>query len=68
MLDQLNDNKAKLLGGFEVNPNISSRHVCNVTLSGLKQNLMPYPKLYTPSTLNIDFIQWHTQLIVCAVK
>ena len=26
------------------------------------------PKLYTPSTLNIDFIQWHTQLIVCAVK
>ena len=25
-------------------------------------------KLYTPSTLNIDFIQWHTQLIVCAVK
>ena len=26
------------------------------------------PKLYTPSTLNIDFIQWHTQLIMCAVK
>ena len=25
-------------------------------------------KLYTPSTLNIDFIQWHTQLNVCAVK
>ena len=25
-------------------------------------------KLYTPSTLNIDFIQWHTQLIMCAVK
>ena len=25
-------------------------------------------KLYTPSTLNIDFIQWHTQLDVCAVK
>ena len=22
-------------------------------------------KLYTPSTLNIDLIQWHTQLIVC---
>ena len=29
---------------------------------------IPYPKLYTPSTLNIDFIQWHTQLNVCAVK
>ena len=27
-----------------------------------------HPKLYTPSTLNIDFIQWHTQLNVCAVK
>ena len=25
-------------------------------------------KLYTPSTLNIDFIVWHTHLIVCAVK
>ena len=25
-------------------------------------------KLSTPSTLNIDFIQWHTQLIMCAVK
>ena len=25
-------------------------------------------KLYKPSTLNIDFIQWHTQLIMCAVK
>ena len=27
-----------------------------------------FSKLYTPSTLNIGFIQWHTQLIVCAVK
>ena len=25
-------------------------------------------KLYTPSTLNIDLILWHTQLIMCAVK
>ena len=25
-------------------------------------------KLYIPSTLNIDFILWHTQLIVCAVE
>ena len=24
------------------------------------------PKLYTPSTLNIDLMQWHTQLNVCA--
>ena len=29
---------------------------------------MNVAKLYTPSTLNIDFIQWHTQLNVCAVK
>ena len=28
----------------------------------------PITKLYTPSTLNIDFIQCHTQLNVCAVK
>ena len=26
------------------------------------------PKLYIPSTINIDLILWHTQLIVCAVK
>ena len=26
------------------------------------------PKLYIASTLNIDLILWHTQLIVCAVK
>ena len=26
------------------------------------------PKLYILSTLNIDLILWHTQLIVCAVK
>ena len=25
-----------------------------------------HPKLYIPSTLNIDLILWHTQLIVCA--
>ena len=28
--------------------------------------LIPQAKLYIPSTLNIDFILWHTQLIVCA--
>ena len=27
-----------------------------------------WAKLYIPSTLNIVFILWHTQLIVCAVK
>ena len=28
----------------------------------------PTAKLYMPSTLNIDLILWHTQLIVCAEK
>ena len=33
-----------------------------------KQNchMRPNAKLYVPSTLNIDLILWHTQLIVCA--
>ena len=26
------------------------------------------PKLYIPSTLNTDYLLWHAQLIVCAVK
>ena len=25
-------------------------------------------KLYIPSTLNTDYLLWHTQLIVCAVR
>ena len=25
-------------------------------------------KLYTPSTLNIELMLWHTQLIVCAAN
>ena len=29
-------------------------------------NSIKQPKLYIPSTLNIDLILWHTQLIVCA--
>ena len=29
---------------------------------------MLWSKLYIPSTLNIDLIQWHTHLNVCAVK
>ena len=30
---------------------------------------LEYPsKLYIPNTLNTDYLLWHTQLIVCAVK
>ena len=28
----------------------------------------PEPKLYSQSYLNTDYLLWHTQLIVCAVK
>ena len=35
-----------------------------ITLSD--HNLTLIAKLYIPSTLNIDLILWHTQLIVCA--
>ena len=31
-------------------------------------NLRLKAKLYTPSTLNMNLILWHTHLIVCAVK
>ena len=34
----------------------------------LAGELNPGPKLYIPSTLNIDLMLWHTKLIVCAVK
>ena len=32
------------------------------------QQVRPFPKLYIPSTLNIDLILWHPQLIVDAIK
>jgi hypothetical protein len=32
------------------------------------EDMMLLPKLYIPSTLNIELILWHTQLIMCAVK
>ena len=34
----------------------------------LLTNNMMHSKLYIPSTLNIDLILWHSQLIVYAVK
>ena len=44
----------------------------DICFAYLHQNLggcieiMTCPKLYIPSTLNIDLILWHTQLILCA--
>ena len=40
---------------------------CRIVLES-SQTFGRSPKLYIPSTLNIDLILWHTQLIVCAVK
>ena len=52
--------------------NIATPDDINTAEGGIQQlrgpNFDPPPKLYTPSTLNIDFIQWHTHLIVYAVK
>ena len=39
----------------------------SVSVSG-PELFLPKPKLYTPSTLNIDLLLWHTQFIVCEVK
>ena len=33
-----------------------------------ERHYQPYSKLYIPSTLNIDFMLWHTKLIVFALK
>ena len=35
---------------------------------GTGENFGNQAKLYIPSTLNNDYLLWHTQLIVCAVK
>ena len=37
----------------------SQQAVCTVVFQAM---------LYIPSTLNNDYLLWHTQLIVCAVK
>ena len=46
-------------------PNLSPRYG-NAYLSHLSRTFNSTSKLYTPSTLNIDLILWHTHLIVCA--
>ena len=35
---------------------------------GRKFQFLPYNQNYIPSTLNTDYLLWHTQLIVRAVK
>ena len=41
---------------------------CALDFNSIQHIFNNCAKLYTPSTPNIDFIQWHTHLIVCAVK
>ena len=52
---------------------ISLRHTVQYISHEAATGVVPYglkskPKLYIPSTLNHDYLLWHTQLIVCAVK
>ena len=62
--------------GFESFGHLSFSHQFSSKLVGYPESILASivrrfrrkSKLYTPSTLNIDFIQWHTQLNVCAVK
>ena len=46
----------------------SFAHPIYLYLVGLLLIFRLLPKLYIPSTLNIDLILWHRQLIACAVK
>ena len=39
-----------------------------ICVSCLVHQVKALAKLYIPSTLNTDYLLWHTQLIVCAVK
>ena len=56
MAEMCNTSKRKLIEIEEI-PNVKRLKILTIDA-----------KLYTPSTLNIDFIQWHTQQNVCAVK
>ena len=40
----------------------------NKTLTRSRPEEGKETKIYIPSTLNTDYLLWHTQLIVCAVK
>ena len=52
---------------FEVLKNVGCINPKTI-LHRLDSKTISVPKLYTPSTLNIDLILWHTHWIVCAVK
>ena len=42
--------------------------VIAIIFVGKEKEVTLEAKFYIPSTLNTDYLLWHTQLIVCAVK
>ena len=40
--------------------------LCVLCFLDYRKQCTVFPKLFIPSTLNIDLLLWHTQLIVCA--
>ena len=57
---QRHEDRSKLLDDEE----LDTSHLDSDISHNAKDRFVP--KLYIPSTLNIDLILWHTQLIVCA--
>jgi hypothetical protein len=54
---------------YKMRPALDRNECCkNFERGSTKTILKATSKLYIPSTLNIDLILWHTQLIVYAVK
>ena len=49
---------------FFISADVASEKLYSENLSKITVSA----KLYIPSTLNTDYLLWHTQLIVCAVK
>ena len=69
--NKVDDEYYFLIGVEFLLPNIILFEQCEVhgsRLAFFKHAASLWPKLYIPSTLNIDYLHWHTQLIVCAVK
>ena len=62
-----------LKSGIQLKVRLSRNEFMKLSINPKQQlknlkDFCPSPKLYTPSTPNIDLILWHTHWIVCAVK
>ena len=58
----------KFLNQIDKNFRFSKKFLVGKIRCKYTEILRADPKLYIPSTLNIDLILWHTQLIVFALK